>query len=60
MGVIKVETNKTIQHAIEDSIKFLESYPDLPIERIGNTKKQFYCCGGILVDEAHEVLLNLD
>ncbi|MHC0038709.1 hypothetical protein [Pseudoneobacillus sp. C159] len=33
--------NKTIQYAIEDSIKFLESYPDLPIERSGTSRRKW-------------------
>lgn len=41
MEVIEVETNKTIQYAIEDSIKFLEAYPDLPIERSGNSRRKW-------------------
>jgi hypothetical protein len=41
LGVIEVGTNKTIQRAIEDSIKFLESYPNLPIERIGNSRRKW-------------------
>lgn len=41
MEVIEVETDKMIQHAIEDSIKFLESYPDLAIERIGNSRRKW-------------------
>lgn len=36
-----METNKTIQYAIEDSIKFLEAYPDLPIERSGNSRRKW-------------------
>lgn len=41
MEVIEVETNKTIQDAIEDSIKFLESYSDLPIEQSGNSRRKW-------------------
>ena len=30
-----MEINKTIQYEIGDSIRFLEPYPELPIELIG-------------------------
>jgi hypothetical protein len=41
MEVIEVALNKTIQNAMEESIKFLESYPDLPIDQIGTSRRKW-------------------
>jgi hypothetical protein len=38
---VTVETIKTMQYAIEDSIKFLESYPDVPIELSGKSRRKW-------------------